>query len=82
MKNKIIGIKISSEVDDLVKVQEVLTDYGNVIRTRIGINQLEDDKTGLRGLLLLELNGDKNQIKNFKTELNNIKGVKIGKLKF
>ena len=82
MKNKIIGIKIDKNVQDVIKIQEILSDYGNVIKTRLGINHLENDDTGLRGIIILELFGDKSEIKKMKKELKKINNIKIGKLVF
>ncbi len=82
MKNKIIGIYIGTEVNETYKVQEILTNYGNIIKTRLGLNHLENDETGLRGMIILELSGDENQIQKFQDELLAIKSLKLGKMVF
>ena len=61
---KITGILIKNESIDINKLQDILTSYGNVIRSRLGINDPVDDYK-IKGLIILELVGDPQEIKNF-----------------
>ena len=39
----IIGIKINDRIKEAGKVQQVLTDYGCSIKTRLGLHEVTDD---------------------------------------
>ena len=55
-----------------------LTNYGNIIRTRLGLNQ-EDGKYGI---IILELEGDEQDILYFENALLKIEGLEIQKMQF
>ncbi|HPE33980.1 MAG: hypothetical protein EOM06_04105 [Sphingobacteriia bacterium] len=75
---KILGLYVSSKIKDKAKLQNVLTKYGNVIRTRIGLNQ----ENAAPGIILLELFGDQEQINYFERALTGIEGLEIQSMNF
>lgn len=80
----IIAINVTKNVEKPYKVQEILSMYGNIIRTRLGLSSLEDDETGLRGIIVLEVLCDKNdeQLKSLQEQLQEIDGLKLGTVQF
>ena len=54
----IIGIKISNRLESAVSVQEILTKYGCIIKTRIGLHEEINGQCSPRGLILLEIIND------------------------
>lgn len=80
----IIAINITKNVEKPYKVQEILSMYGNIIRTRLGLSCLEDDETGLRGIIVLEVLCDENnaQLKSLQEQLQEIEGLKLGTVQF
>ncbi len=75
---KILGLYVGEPLHDKKALQHVLTKYGNVIRTRIGLNQ----DCGTKGLILLELFGDDSEIANFEKALQKLEGLKIQSMIF
>lgn len=72
----IIAIKLSPRNSVAPKVQEVLTEYGCIIKTRLGLHEASKDKCSSAGLILLDLlNDDKDKIKNLLKDLNSIEQV-------
>lgn len=71
---KIVGIKIGDRIEDAQKVQNLLTEYGAVIKTRLGIRgeELETDK----GIIIIEIderNSEKsNELENKLDQLDSI----------
>lgn len=58
------------------RVQRVLTDFGCVIRTRLGLHDGTGEKCSPSGLIILELAGDPGQHRKLSAALGRIKGAK------
>ncbi|MFC2138178.1 hypothetical protein ACFLTE_08395 [Bacteroidota bacterium] len=78
---KIAGILINHEVPDINSIQDILTSYGNVIRSRLGISDPVDN-INIKGLIILELAGDPQEIKNLLSEISEINGVQVKDMEF
>lgn len=50
---KIMLIKVGGRSENAPKVQEILTDYGVIIETRLGLHQNDGDES--KGLIILRL---------------------------
>ncbi len=77
----IIGIKISNRLESAVSVQEILTEYGCIIKTRIGLHEENNGQCSPRGLILLEIINDEESIK-IANELCDIEEIEIQQMKF
>ena len=72
----IMAIKIMPRGKTAPAVQSILTEYGCIIKTRLGIHEATTGSCSQTGLILLQLIGDdKEQINSLHDELNNIDGV-------
>lgn len=80
----ILAININNEVKEPYKVQDILTMYGNIIKTRLGLSCLEEDESGLRGIIVLEILCDKNdeQFLALQEQLLAVDGLKLGVIHF
>ncbi len=81
-KQEVIGIQVTPEFQNALKLQELLTIYGNIIKTRLGLNHLDDIDPGLKAIIILELYGELEQINLFKNELLAVEGLKLGTMSF
>ena len=63
-----------------IEVQKLLTLYGNVIRTRLGVNEVWFGETA--GLIILELFGDIRQFISLEKSLRDIEDIAIGRICF
>lgn len=73
---KIMAIKIEPRIKNAPEVQEVLTKYGCIIQTRIGLHEASQSSCSNSGIILLNLIENKNEeITKLQEELNNIKGT-------
>ena len=54
----IIGIKLSNRSEKSQQLQDILSDYGCIIRTRIGLHDVDCGKCGENGIILLEVIND------------------------
>lgn len=72
----IMAIKIDPRVSTAPTVQEVLTKYGCIIQTRLGLHEANKTSCANSGLVILNLiHDEKEEINNLKEELNGINGV-------
>lgn len=72
----IMVILIGHRVDSAVKVQSVLTENGDIIKTRLGINRELTNDNDASGFIFLELCGNENRIREMREEINNLNDVK------
>ncbi|MFO7153081.1 MAG: hypothetical protein DIU66_007825 [Bacillota bacterium] len=63
-----------------LKVQEILTKYGDNIKVRLGLNDVDKDHFSDEGLIILHLCGHDEETDRLEKELNSIEGVKAKKI--
>jgi len=80
---RILGVNVSDRTEVAAEVQKVLTRYGCSIRTRLGINDLEEEGIqGAGGLIILELSGDAQEWEKMETELRKIDRIEVNRMDF
>lgn len=73
---KVMAIKIEPRDCAAPKVQEVLTKYGCIIQTRLGLHETGDNFCSNAGLIILNLVSNKEEeIKQLSSDLNSIDGA-------
>ncbi len=77
----IIGIKISNRLQSAISVQEVLTDFGCIIKTRIGLHEEINGQCSPKGLILLEIIDDIKAV-DIANRLCDIEEIEIQQMKF
>lgn len=77
---RILGILVARNRDVVLSVQKLLTAYGCVIRTRLGVNEVFFGEPA--GLIILELVGDHEQMDSLETELKALNQVHVRKMVF
>ncbi len=75
MKKTVLIILIGNRKEAAVNVQKILTGWGCLIKTRLGIHDGVLDNCSDQGLLILELVGDKDQIDEMVRKIGLIKDV-------
>lgn len=58
----IIGISVDNRTNDSLKLQEILTKYGCLIKTRIGLHDMGEYKCLNYGIVLIEVIDKINEI--------------------
>ncbi len=79
-KRTIVSVIILNRDDVAVKVQKILTAWGCMIKTRLGIHDGVLDNCTQTGLLVLEMVGEDGKIEEFVRKLNLIDGVEAKSL--
>jgi hypothetical protein len=76
MSKTLLVILMRTRRSSAVRVQKVLTDFGCMIKTRLGIHDGVLDKCSDTGLIILELAGSKADKSSLNKKLKAISGVK------
>lgn len=76
----LMGIVVPHRDDLGMEVQKVLTSFGCVIRTRLGVNEVYFGEPS--GLILLELAGERTQFVSLERSLREIDDIAIARIAF
>jgi hypothetical protein len=74
-KRNVVALLISTRNETAVNVQKILTAWGCMIKTRLGIHDGVLDKCSQTGLVLLEMVGEDAKIDEFVRKLNLVQGA-------
>lgn len=80
MKTVIVAIAIDPRSKVAPTVQKILTKYGCIIKTRLGLHETSDDACSERGLILLQIPADADRISELKHELLSIDGIAVNSM--
>ncbi len=78
----ILGIHITDRVKMVANVQEILTEYGCYIKTRLGLHETSPDSCSPTGLLILELLDDETVLRDMQQRLQAIPGIDVQEMIF
>lgn len=75
MKKSILLVLVGKRKDDAIKLQQILTAWGCIIKTRLGIHDGVLENCSDEGLLILELYGTDEQKEELTRKVAVIPGV-------
>ncbi|GMQ64089.1 hypothetical protein [Vallitalea maricola] len=76
----IIGIKVSNRLEEVDRMQDILTEQGSIINTRLGLHQ---GNTSKEGIILLELTDEtESKCNELEDSLKSIEGIEVSKMTF
>ncbi len=75
MKRNVLLVLVSIRKESAVKVQQILTEWGCFIKTRLGLHEGVLDNCSESGLIFLELAGDESKHQELARKLNLLKNV-------
>jgi hypothetical protein len=71
----IMAIKVEERAAKAPDLQEILTEHGCIIKTRVGFHETDDDKCSMDGIILLHLYGDKKEFQDLQEKIVKLDGV-------
>lgn len=77
----IMGVRLDNRTQTAVDFQRTLTQFGCIIKTRLGIHETASDQCAPNGLILMEVIDDE-EAKVFEAELRKIQGIEIQVMHF
>ena len=78
----ILGIHITDRLQEVSEVQAILTKFGCIIKTRLGLHEVKDDFCARSGLIILELTGNRDEFFKLENQLLKIDGLEVKKMVF
>lgn len=78
----IMGIQVNKTMGTGPALQSVLSKYGCVIKTRLGLNKVEENYATAEGIILLELSGDPAECQRLENDLLKMDNLSIQKMVF
>jgi hypothetical protein len=79
----ILGVHVTDRLKHAVKVQEALTQFGGLIKTRLGLHEIGQGRCSSKnGLVLLELVGPDAKCKQLAAKLAAIEGIEVQQMVF
>lgn len=80
-KYNLMGIVIENRRDFAPRVQEVLTEFGCIIKMRIGMHEGLENTCSNEGFIILNLNDDDKEVDRFIKKLKSIESVRVKNIK-
>ena len=77
----IIGIGIENRKETVINVQNVLTEYGCEIKTRLGLNDYKETECSYKGIILVDV-PNREQALKLEEKLKEIENVTIKEMEF
>ena len=71
----IMAIKVEERAAKAPHLQEILTKYGCIIKTRVGFHETDDEKCSMNGIILLHLFGDNKEFQELYERIEKLDGV-------
>jgi len=81
-KHLICGIHITQRLEHALQVQQVLSEFGNNIKTRLGLHEVNDPRGEPNGIVLIEFVGSEAMFDEFAQKLGGIVGVEVKQMVF
>ncbi len=73
--NYIVGIKLDNRVANAGVLQQALTKNGCLIKTRLGLHEVDDDTCANYGLIVLQPCGTLQEVEQLVKDLNILDGI-------
>lgn len=70
----IITVIVKNKATSSIELQKILSLYGDLIRTRLGINETKPERDN--GLIILHAEGDKERLVNMVSKINASESLK------
>ncbi len=80
MKRMVMVLCVSKRSKEALEVQKVLTKFGCIIKTRLGIHEAEGDKCSECGVIVIETKATPAENNKLASELSKLAGVKVTKV--
>ena len=81
-KHIIVGVHITDRLHHAARLQEVLTQFGCLIKTRLGLHETGSDICSPNGLLILELIDQEAEAAKCINAISAIEGVEVKQMVF
>lgn len=70
-----MAIKVEERAAKAPYLQEILTEHGCIIKTRVGLHETDEEKCSMDGIIILHLYGDKEEFQQLYKKIEKLDGV-------
>ena len=77
MEKTLLIILVNKRREAVIEMQKILTEYGCIIKTRLGIHDGTLNECSNNGLIILELVGDDDKKKQLQNELQKFDDIAV-----
>lgn len=81
-KTIVIGVLLNNRQNQALKFQEIITNHGCQIKTRIGLHHADENKCPVGGVILLDLIGADEEINALENDIKSLPGVQVQRMEF
>ena len=78
----IVGVHVTDRMKNAAGVQKIFTEFGCMIKTRLGLHEVSETYCSPGGVVLLEMVGPEDKINEMVDGLKAIEGIEIQKMVF
>lgn len=78
----IVAVHITERVKKANQIQDIFTEYGCNIKTRIGLHETSDNYCSPNGIIVLEMLGKESTVDEMMAKLDNLPGIETQKIVF
>ncbi len=78
----VLGVHITERAPQVPRVQELFTQYGCSLKTRLGLHTISEKFCSPNGLILLEMAGPEQPIGERREKLPALEGIEVQKMIF
>ena len=79
---RVIGLLITDRIKEAGRMQQTLTKYAHVIKSRLGFHEVTEDVCSRIGVVILQLAGSSEECNKLEDELGLIGGLEIQRMVF
>ena len=79
---RIIGLLITDRIKEAGRMQQSLTKYAHVIKSRLGFHEVSEDVCSRIGVVILQLAGSAEECNKLEDELGQIGGLEVQRMVF
>jgi len=77
METTIMAVTIDPRSAHAPQVQTILTKHGCIIKTRLGLHEVNQNSCSEEGLIILHIHSSLDEIETLEKELLDVEGVKV-----
>ena len=81
-KHIIYGVHVTDRMSKVPNIQDLFSEYGCNIKTRIGLHDVSENYCSPSGIILLEMVGDENVIEELRNKLAALEGIEVQQMVF
>lgn len=82
MTTKILGLMVVDRIKEAGETQKVLTEFAQVIKTRLGFHEVTENVCSRHGIIILQLAGESESCQMLEDKLAKIPGIQLKSMVF